>query len=245
MFAWLQKNVLIPSCFLPLSSPQCPPATELGDACLGLDMLCFKFPGNLALALPRGRVLPASQAPGLCHGGQRAGSSLMLCHGSAVPAENNHQPPRVEMQAHSLTGGQLAALHAPDCKFVLALVRQPCAQHWQESRSKLLPMGSQWAAGCMLHPSPGDASTQCWQQQAGDVEAGAGPSFLQKETLTQAGMQGHAGAPAASCRHLSHSRIQARCGDGVRRVPSSPFSLCPGTLAQGPRDEFTWSFPPA
>lgn len=170
MFAWLQKNVLIPLCFLPLSSPQCPPATELGDACLGLDMLCFKFPGNLALALPRGRVLPASQAPGLCHGGQRAGSSPMLWHGSAVPAENNHQPPRLKCKPTPSLGASW----------------QPCTPqtanlslHWsdtpvQSTGRNAGANGCPWAASgqrdaCFTHPqgmqapSAGSSGQEMWR----------------------------------------------------------------------------------
>lgn len=57
MCTWLQKKLLIfLLSFLPLNSPLCPPATDLWDLCLGLHLLCSKFPGNLAPVLPRGRM---------------------------------------------------------------------------------------------------------------------------------------------------------------------------------------------
>lgn len=51
--------------------------------------------------------------------------------------------------------------------------------------------------------------------------------------------------PAASRRHLSPSRIQSRCGDGVRQASGGPSSPYPGALAQRPRNEFARPFPPA
>lgn len=73
MCTWLQKKVSIfLLSFLPLNSPLCPPAMDLWDLCLGPSLLCFKFPGNLALVLPRGRMqLPEHQ---IWHGGRDLGA---------------------------------------------------------------------------------------------------------------------------------------------------------------------------
>lgn len=166
MRIWLQKKVLIPLIFSPPEFPPVPSSYRAWRCVSWTGFPLFQVPGNLALALPRGRVLPASQAQWLCLcrslSGQRAGCSPMLWPGSAAPAESNHQPPRVEVQAHSLTGGQPAALHTPDCKFTLARTGQA------PPRTALAGMQEQTAAHggkTTAPPSPGDASTQRWQQQ--------------------------------------------------------------------------------
>lgn len=100
-------------------------------------------------------------------------------------------------------------------------------------------------AGRGVHaaPIPGDASTQCWWQQAGDGKAGAGPRFLQKEPLTQAGMWGHAGAACglllAPVSQQDSPSAQAPCQMGAQ-WPVLPKSCA---LSQEARDELSWALP--
>lgn len=233
-----------PSSFLPLSFP--PSALQLQslEMCV-LDWICFVsnslgiwhwcYPEEGCFQLPKHR--------GLATVGRELGCSPMFQPGSAVPAESNPQPPRVEMQAHSIVGGQPAAPHAPDCKFILARVRHPRAQHWQEWRSKPLP----WAASgqqdvCFPHPQGMQApSTGSSGQETGRLVRL--PVSCRRRHRRRQACGGMLGRLVASPRHLSRSRIQPRCGDGARWASGGPSSPCPGTLAQGPRDEFTPSLP--
>lgn len=66
MRIWLQKKVLIPLIFSPPEFPPVPSSYRAWRCVSWTGFPLFQVPGNLALALPRGRVLPASQAQWLC-----------------------------------------------------------------------------------------------------------------------------------------------------------------------------------
>lgn len=183
------------------SSPQCPPARELRDACLGLDLLCFKFPGNLALALSRGRVFPASQAPGLCHGGQTDGTPLTLW---PVPAESNVQPPRAKLPARSLTGGQPAALHPLTANLSL-----------HGSGTPMHRAGGGQRDMCFTHPRGMQALAWCSGQETGRLVQLPVP-LKRRHQLQQVCGDTLGGLPAARVSEQDSALVLARCQMGAQ-----------------------------
>lgn len=206
------------------SSPQCPPARELRDACLGLDLLCFKFPGNLALALSRGRVFPASQAPGLCHGGQTDGTPPTLW---PVPAESNVQPPRAKLPARSLTGGQPAALHPLTANLSLHGPGTPTHRAGGGQRDM-----------CFTHPRGMQALAWCSGQETGRLVQLPVP-LKRRHQLQQVCGDTLRGLrpPGSTCLRAGFSSGAGTVSDGC------PVAHPPLALVQRPRDEFTWSLP--
>lgn len=205
-----KKGFDFPRLFSPPNSPLCPPATDLQDACLGLDLLCFKFPGNLALALPRGRVLPASQAWGLRHRGQRAGSPPMLRPGPAAPAGSSPDTPKCSPTASAGLQGGLVHPRPRMC---------PCTSTGAEQSAAFgQPAGSRTPSQLL----PGD----CQQQGAGGTEDPSAMSLPFLPGGTDAGR--HTGAQGAAPAGTSP------CSLGARMAPGGCL-LAPHTLAPKPR----------
>lgn len=153
------------------------------------------FPGNLALVFPRGRVPPASQVPGLCHGGQRAGSSPVLRPGSAntIPESPGANP-----------WGPAISPAPPDCTFILVWLWDLHAQHRQEQEK---PVASRI---CFPHPQG------CKHPAVGRRWGGwCSSCFWQKETQTQADVQGRVwpacSLPPAPVPQLDSALVWGQC----------------------------------
>lgn len=136
MHTWLQKGVWIPLSLFPPELPPVPSSYRAGRCVSWTGFALFQVPWESGTAVSQRKGASSFRAPGLCHGGQRAGSSPLLWGlQKPSPKSQNANP-----QSH---GAQPSALHPQTAELSLHYLH---SQPWKE-QGKLMASGI-----CFLHP---------------------------------------------------------------------------------------------